>query len=344
MNIKRNSVPLYYAASRQYVDVVIRPRETRPQLIRALELLRNKCEPGFCGNTGIFLSKNAQRMKDKHELSLLRVKELLRQFGIKAKKRLGQHFLLDETVLRQIILAADLSPEDIVIEVGPGLGILTRELAKKAAKVIAVELDAQLVAVLKKTMASFPNVFIVNADILQLTPSQLVPGSYKVVANLPYYITSPVLRHFLEASLKPELMVVMVQREVGEAIVASSGKMSLLSLSVQFYAKPSIVTYVPAQSFYPSPKVDSVILRFDLLPQPAIIVDDIPAFFDVVRRGFSSPRKQLRNSLAQGLGISASQVASILESAGIEPQRRAEMLTLGEWAKIWQKVGLFEKG
>ncbi len=287
-------------------------------------------------------------MKDKYETSLLRVKKLLHQFDLKVKKRLGQHFLIDEAVLEQIILAAELNPEDVVIEVGPGLGVLTRELAKKAAKVIAVELDSQLVVALHKTLVAFPNVVIVNADILQVVPSQLVGSylkqdSYKVVANLPYYITSPVLRHFLEASLKPQLMVVMMQKEVGEAIVASSGKMSLFSLSVQFYAKPGILIHVPARSFYPPPKVDSVVLRLDLLPLPAVVVSDVDSFFDIMSKGFSSPRKQLRNSLAHGLGVPASEIASILESLGIEPQRRAETLTLEEWAKVWREVNLLKK-
>lgn len=287
-------------------------------------------------------------MRRKRKPSLTQVRRLLRQFDLKAKKRLGQHFLIDEMVLERVVSAADITSQDVVMEIGPGLGILTKELAKKAAKVIAVELDSQLVAVLKRTLSPFENVIIVHADILQVSPSQLMEshlrlGSYKVVANLPYYITSPVLRHFLEASFKPELMVIMVQKEVGEAIVASSGKMSLLSISVQFYAKPSIVTYVSAQSFYPPPKVDSVVLRLDLLPEPAVAVSDIVGFFDVVRCGFSSPRKQLHNSLAQGLGVLPSRVALVIERVGITPQRRAETLTLKEWVKVWQAVSLLGK-
>ena len=158
---------------------------------------------------------------------------------------------------------------------------------------------------------------------------------YKVVANLPYYITSPVLRHFLEASAKPRLMIVMVQKEVAEAIVAKPGKMSLLSVSVQFYGEPRIISPVPAQCFYPAPKVDSAILRIDPYPQPAVAVDE-GSFFELVRAGFTAPRKQLVNSLAQGLGASKSEVLSLLETAGIVPQRRAETLTLGEWARLWQ--------
>jgi len=266
------------------------------------------------------------------------VRKLLRQFGLKARKGLGQHFLIDEASLQAVVDAAQLSPEDVVIEVGPGLGVLTAELARRAGKVIAVELDTKLASLLKHRLASLSNVDIINADILNVSPSQLVEGGndYKVVANLPYYITSPILRHFVEASLKPSLMVVMVQREVGEAIVANPGKMTLLAISLQVYSKPKIVSYVSAQSFYPSPKVDSVIVRFELLPEPVVKVADINSFFDVVRCGFSSSRKQLHNSLAQGLGVKPAEVVLLLDKAGIEPKRRAETLSLEEWARLYE--------
>jgi 16S rRNA (adenine1518-N6/adenine1519-N6)-dimethyltransferase len=275
-------------------------------------------------------------------------RQLLRQFGFKPKKRLGQHFLIDEAVLERILSAAELSPGDIVIEVGPGPGILTEALARQGAKVIAVEFDAKLVALLRKRLAGSPDVKIVHADILKITTQQLLndnltaselrPG-YKVIANLPYYITSPVLSHFLEAQPRPLEMVVMVQKEVGEAIAAAPGKMRLLSVKTQFYSKPSIASYVPAASFYPVPKVDSVILRLDVYSQPPLIksgVSDVAGFFDIVMHGFSSPRKQLRNSLAQSLQMPASQVASLLEKAGIEAKRRAETLSLEEWRELWK--------
>ncbi|MBL7209491.1 MAG: ribosomal RNA small subunit methyltransferase A [Dehalococcoidia bacterium] len=263
---------------------------------------------------------------------------MLRQSGIRPKKRLGQHFLVDEAILDTILVAAELSPEDIVIEIGPGLGVLTSELARRAGKVVAVELDTKLASLLKRRLASLPNVDVINADILKVSPLQLLErkSDYKVVANLPYYITSPILRHFVEASPKPSLMVVMVQKEVGEAIVAGPGKMSLLAVSLQVYSKPKIISHVPSQSFYPPPKVDSAIVRFDLLPEPAVNVADINGFFDVVKRGFSSPRKQLHNSLAQGMGVKPAEVASLLERAGIESQRRAETLSLEEWARLYE--------
>ncbi len=279
-------------------------------------------------------------------------RQLLRQFGFKPRKSLGQHFLIDEAVLERILSAAELSPGDIVVEVGPGLGILTEALAKQGARVIAVELDAKLVTLLKKRLAGFLDVKIVHADILKLTPRQLLqdnlPASdlargYKVIANLPYYITSPVLSHFLEAQPRPSEMVVMVQKEVGEAIAAAPGKMRLLSVKAQFYSKPAIVSHVPAASFYPPPKVDSVILRLDVYSQPPIEVSDVAGFFDIVMHGFRAPRKQIRNSLAHSLEMPPSQVASSLEKAGIEPRRRAETLSLEEWRELWKIFAPFAK-
>jgi 16S rRNA (adenine1518-N6/adenine1519-N6)-dimethyltransferase len=268
------------------------------------------------------------------------VKSLLRQTGLKARKSLGQHFLIDGEVLGIIVKTAELSSEDTVIEVGPGLGILTRELARRAGNVVAVELDKELASLLQRQLSSLANLRVINADILKAKLSQLLGGKsdYKVVANLPYYITSPVLRYFVESTPKPSLMVMMVQKEVGEAIVAGPGKMSLLAVSLQMYSKPKIVSYVPAQSFYPQPKVDSVILRFDMLKEPAVEVADTNNFFEVVKCGFSSPRKQIHNSLAHGLGIKASEVAPLLKQADIDPQRRAETLSLKEWARLYAVI------
>ena len=254
-------------------------------------------------------------------------------------------------MLEGILSAAELNPDDVVVEVGPGLGVLTSELAKQAGKVIAIELDSRLVNILRKRLSSFPNVKIIHGDILKFDPRQLLKDDlaafhcepkanrllgYKVVTNLPYYITSPLLRHFLEASLKPSVMVVMVQKEIGEAIAANPVKMSLLSVRSQFYSKPIVITDVPAKSFYPSPKVDSMVLRLDVYLQPLLEVSDADSFFSVVVSGFSSPRKQLRNSLAQALKMSSSHVALILEEVGIEAKRRAETLSLEEWIRLWK--------
>ncbi len=276
-------------------------------------------------------------------------KGLLRRLDLKVRKRLGQHFLIDQEVLEEVASAAELAPDDIVIEVGPGLGVLTRELAKKAGWVIAVELDDRLASILEQTLASAGNVTVINKDILKVAPAALIEEprtrlsfkkdnsvGYKVVANLPYYITSPVLRHFLEDSAKPRLMVVMVQKEVAEAIVAKPGRMSLLGISVQFYGKPEIVSYVPARCFYPAPEVDSAILKITVCSQPVIDIKDIDGFFKLVRAGFTASRKQLANSLAQGLGISKAEVMPLLDKAGIIYKRRAETLSLEEWQILWQ--------
>ncbi len=278
---------------------------------------------------------------------LAQTRGLLRRLNLRARKALGQHFLIDKGVLEMIVSAAEFTPTDVVIEIGPGLGVLTKELARQTGWVVTVELDNKLVGFLKQELASFDNITIVNADILKIDPAALLqeqkvrfpsnaPFNYKVVANLPYYITSPVLRHFLETSAKPQIMVVMVQKEVAEAIVAEPGRMSVLSVSVQFYGKPRIISYVPANCFYPAPEVDSAILRVELYPQPVVAVNDKGSFFELVRAGFTASRKQIANSLAQGLGQPKADVLPLLEKAGIEPKRRAETLTLDEWARLCQ--------
>lgn len=295
-------------------------------------------------------TKQARRQRYlKTDPLLTQTRGLLRRFNLRARKGLGQHFLIDEEVLKLITVAAELSPTDIVMEIGPGLGVLTRELARQAGWVVAIELDDKLATILKQALASFSNVTIINEDVLRIEPAALLqeqkailppevssPFSYKVVANLPYYITSPVLRHFLEASVKPQVMVVMVQKEVAEEIVAKPGRMSLLSISVQLYGEPAIIDYVPARCFYPAPEVDSAILRITLYPQPAVDIADKESFFTLVRAGFSASRKQLGNSLAQGLGLPKAGALSLLGEAGIVPQRRAETLTLEEWAHLWR--------
>jgi len=260
----------------------------------------------------------------------------LHRLGTRPKKGLGQHFLIDRSVLEKILTAAELEPSDTVIEVGPGLGILTAELAKRAGKVIAIEVDSGLASSLQKRLSKFANLTVINTDILQLDPQELIDRkkNYKVVANLPYYIAAPILRHFLEASRKPSLMVVMVQKEVGQSIVAAPGDMSILGISVQLYGKPAIVDYVSAQSFHPQPKVDSAIVRIDVYSKPAVDVKDIAGFFEIVKAGFSAPRKQIRNSLALGLQLTSAEAEELLQKAGITSQHRPETLSLEEWAKL----------
>jgi 16S rRNA (adenine1518-N6/adenine1519-N6)-dimethyltransferase len=260
----------------------------------------------------------------------------LHRLGTRAKKGLGQHFLVDRSVLEKIISAAELEPSDTVIEVGPGLGILTGELVKRAGEVIAIEVDSKLASSLQKRLSKFTNLTVINADVLQLNLQKLIyrKKNYKVVANLPYYIAAPILRHFLEASPKPGLMVVMVQKEVGQSIVAAPGDMSILGISVQLYGRPAIVDYVPAQSFHPQPRVDSAIVRIDVYPKPAVNLTDIASFFEIVKAGFSAPRKQIRNSLALGLQLTSAEAEELLRKADIKSQRRPETLSLEEWANL----------
>jgi 16S rRNA (adenine1518-N6/adenine1519-N6)-dimethyltransferase len=277
---------------------------------------------------------------------MMNVRRLLKEFDIQPKKSLSQNFLVDQRALERIVEAAELGPEDIVLEIGPGLGTLTRLLAAAAGRVVAVELDQRLVEVLKQTAAAkadLPNVEIIHGNILELNPADLLEQQrdsfqYKVVANLPYYITSAILRHLLTAEVRPSLMVVTVQLEVARRITAEPGDMSLLAVSVQFYGRPRIVARIKASAFYPSPRVDSAVIRIDLDGHPIVEVDDADSFFEVVRAGFAQRRKQLRNALAAELALPASEAAQALIRAGVNPRRRAQTLSVEEWVKVWKEM------
>ncbi len=287
------------------------------------------------------------------------------------KKSLGQNWLIDESYLTTMVAAAELTAADTVLEIGPGLGVLTRQLVAQAGRVIAVELDDRLIASLRQQFAQQPQVTIVHGDILELDLTTLVQRqggketrgqgdketrrqgdreiggevddrhsslithhSYKVVANLPYYITSAVLRHLLEARLPPTRLVVMVQDEVAERICAKPGDLSLLAVSVQFYAQPQIVARVPASAFRPRPKVDSAVLRLDCYAEPLLPGVAPALFFKLVRAGFSQKRKQLGNTLSAALALPKEAVRLLLHQAGIDATRRAETLALAEWGRL----------
>ena len=290
------------------------------------------------------------------EKSLLnRTRELLQKHELRARKSLGQHFLVNSGVLKKITAAADLTSSDIVIEVGPGPGVLTAELIKKAGYVIAVEVDATMVELLKETFSYADNLSLIAGDILQTVPADLInqektrfpeslknASQYKLVANLPYYITQPIIRHFCEAKVKPQSLVIMVQKEVAKNIVAQPGDLSILAISVQFYGKPHIVDYVPSSYFYPAPKVDSAILKIDLYDKPIVEVTSEKNFFRTVKAGFCAARKQVANAFSQGLDIPKTEVISLMQIAQVDPQKRAETLTLREWAnleKVFAEVG-----
>jgi 16S rRNA (adenine1518-N6/adenine1519-N6)-dimethyltransferase len=274
-----------------------------------------------------------------HLLPPLNVPALLRQYALRPDKSLGQNFLVDESALHKIMAVAAVASDEDVLEIGPGLGSLTRYLAMAARSVVAVELDARLIFPLKEVLSGFENVSLVQGDILSLDPAHLVARpEYLVVANIPYYITSALLRHLLEAERQPRRLVLTVQEEVAARICSLPGDMSLLSLSVQVYGEPSVKARIPAGAFYPAPKVDSAVIRIDLYPQPYIPASWLDTFFRLAKAGFSQKRKTLRNSLAGGMGWSAAEAAETLQRAGIHPQRRAESLSLDEWRRLVQEV------
>lgn len=267
-------------------------------------------------------------------------------YGLRPRKKWGQNFLTDVRILESIADAAQIDPDDTILEIGPGLGHLTRVLARRAGRVIAVEVDRKLAAKLAADFADTPNVRIVYGDILQFEPLELLkpgnvlaqPAPFKVVANLPYYITSAILRHILQSTHKPRVVVVMVQRQVAQRLIAQPPQMSLLAVSVQFFARAHIVRTIAAGAFYPRPKVDSAVVRLDVLEHQPMADKEIERFFEIVRAGFGERRKQLRNSLARGLSLDPDAVAAALAHARIDPTRRAETLTLDEWGALYREL------
>ena len=265
-------------------------------------------------------------------------RQLLQQYGLYPKKSLGQNFLVDDSVLHRIVLAADLTQRDTVLEIGPGLGALTRQLAEAAKRVVAVELDDRLMPILRDQLRDLNNVQLIHADILAVEPGKLVGEPYVVVANLPYYITAAIFRHLVESRPRPQRMVLTVQREVAERVAATPGDLSLLAVSVQAFGEVSQVAHIKAGSFYPRPEVDSAVVRVDMYQQPCFHPLDERQFFRVVKAGFALRRKQLRNSLAAGLRSDRDEVERALQSAGIDPRRRAETLSLGEWVALAREL------
>ncbi len=267
-------------------------------------------------------------------------RQRLEQHGITPKKSLGQNFLHDPNALEKIIEIADVTPETTVLEIGPGTGNLTRVLAREAARVIAVEVDDRLIPLLHAEFASQPLVEIIHGDILDLDINARLAGQpYVVVANLPYYITSAILRHLFEkVTPRPDRIVVTVQREVAERITAAPDDMSLLAVSVQFYGLPQIAMHLNPAAFWPRPDVESAVVRIDVYDTPPVDVPGESDFFRVVRAGFGQKRKQLRNALSAGLHLDKAQADDLLTASGIDPQRRAETLSLSEWAALTRAV------
>lgn len=260
---------------------------------------------------------------------------LLKQHGLHADKKLGQNFLEDPIILEKIVDVAGLHAADTVLEIGPGLGGLTRHLAASAREVVAVELDEKLMPVLRGVLKPFANVRLIHADILNCSPKDLgLPPNYIVAANIPYNITSAIIRHLLESDPKPRRIVLTIQKEVAERICEAPPDMSLLALSVQVYGKPSVAAHIPASAFFPAPKVDSAVVRIEIYPEPLIPHSMLPVFFKLIKAGFSQKRKKLRNSLSAGLHIQPANTEALLMRGGIDPQRRAETLSIDEWSAL----------
>ncbi len=271
------------------------------------------------------------------------IKNLCKKYGIRPSKDFSQNFLIDREVLETMVAAADLKKDDVVLEIGPGLGVLTTELAKRVRKVVAVEADRGMAEALREIMADNKNVEIVQEDILKFKISDLgfQNYGYKVVANLPYQITSAVFRKFLSEEPRPNEMTVMVQKEVAERISAEPGEMSLLSLSVQFFGQPEITAVVPRTVFWPEPEVDSAILHIARIKSESeknLGQIDSGKFFRLAKIGFSARRKQLHNNLSGGLRIPDQKVKEILVNLGFDERARAQDLGVNDWIKLVKKL------
>jgi len=266
---------------------------------------------------------------------------IMERFGIKPSKGLGQNFLTDKNILHKMIAAAEISDKDEVLEIGPGIGTLTRELAERAGKVVAVEIDRRLIPVLEQTLKPFGNVNVINGDILDLDLKALweryFTGRVKVAANLPYYVTSPIVMRFLEEDLPLKSIVIMVQKEVARRMNAKPGgkDYGALSIAVQYRSEPRIVAEVPPTVFIPPPKVSSAIIRLDILPQPRYAVKDEALLFRLVKAAFGQRRKTLINALSGGLAsMDKQRLSKALTASGIDPKRRGETLSIGEFCRL----------
>ena len=256
-------------------------------------------------------------------------------------RRLGQHFLRDQRIVAQIVRALRLDANDHVVEIGAGRGVLTRQLARAGSRVTAIEIDRGLVKALQNEFDERGNVSVIHANALDLDPCmfgsahtdvRVEPSAYKLAGNLPYYITGSLLRHYLGSACRPRMAVLMIQLEVAQRMLATPGDMNLLAVATQLYAQPSLVVKVPASAFAPPPKVESAVVKLDVLAEP--LVPHSSAFFTVVRAGFSTRRKQLANALANGLGTSKSEASLMLKRADIDPTRRAQDLSLEDWGRL----------
>ena len=276
------------------------------------------------------------------------IKDIKERYGFKLSKSLGQNVLTDKNIIDRIIESAEIGPDDLVIEIGPGIGVITREAAETARKVIAVEIDKNLIPILKETLSDVDNVEIVNQDILKTDVNQLIASlgdsisGVKIIGNLPYYITTPIIMKLLEDGVKAKSITVMMQKEVADRIKAFPGSKAYgaLSVAVQYYCTVEAVVNVPKEVFVPQPKVDSTVLRLNIREEAPVKLLNREIFFRCVKAGFGQRRKTLLNSLMGIEGITKEGVKAALEAAGIDPSRRAETLDLEEFAKLSNEVYL----
>jgi 16S rRNA (adenine1518-N6/adenine1519-N6)-dimethyltransferase len=273
------------------------------------------------------------------DFSPLQARTLLKHFDLKPRKSLGQNFLVSAGAREIIIEAADLQPGEVVLEIGPGLGALTERLVDEAGWVVSVELDDTLYEILNTIFDKRDNLKLISGDILEIQPGELglEPG-YVVVANIPYNITSNLLRQLMESDSPASRIILTIQKEVAERIVAGPGDMSLLSLSVQLFGVPTIKANLSSGSFYPAPSVESSVVRIDMHEQPLATAQEIDTLFRLARAGFGQKRKQLQNALAHGLPISKAQAENLLRSCDIDPRARAQALCLKEWLCLAEKI------
>lgn len=273
---------------------------------------------------------------------------ILRKYQIRPDKKLGQNFLTDPSILSGIVHAAGVVDQDTILEIGAGLGHLTSQLALNVRRVITVELDNRLIPALEDRLGSFANVQIVQGDILKLDLADLIQeDGYLVVANIPYYITSTIIRYLLESNRKPSKIILTIQHEVAQRVCSSAGGMSILALSVHMYGEPSLAFRIPAGAFYPPPKVDSAVVRIDLHPEPLLPQEKRGMFFTLIKAGFQHKRKTLKNSLSKGLGWSTKMTEKLLQQGNIDPSRRAETLSITEWLEVtdhYEKILQANKG
>lgn len=279
----------------------------------------------------LYAPSTIEAIKEKHRFQL--------------SKSLGQNFITDKHVIEQIVEGAGPSEKDLVIEIGPGIGVLTAEAAQQAAKVIAIEIDSKLIPILGETLAEYDNVEVINQDILKTDLNGIIDeqrqlgnftGDVKIIGNLPYYITTPIIMHILENSIHAESITVMMQKEVADRIKASPGNKTYgaISAAVQYYCEVEQVISVPKEVFVPRPKVDSAVLKLTIRKETPVDLIDEKAFFACVKAGFGQRRKTLLNSLTGTYGLSKDEIRAILEKAGIDPVRRAETLDMNEFADI----------